>query len=63
LFRYSLEPGLVDANRKATNGNFALGNARFSNQITSMLGRRVKPGRSGHPRKQPGLASLDLELG
>jgi putative transposase len=30
LFRYELEPGLVDEIRRATNGNFALGDARFS---------------------------------
>ncbi len=29
LFRYNLEPGLVDEIRKATNGNFVLGNDRF----------------------------------
>ena len=29
LFRYELDPGVVDAIRKATNGNFALGDPRF----------------------------------
>ena len=51
LFRYELEPGLVDAIRKATNGNFALDDARFSEQIAQALGRRALPGRSGRPRK------------
>ena len=51
LFRHELEPGLVDAIRKATNGNFALGNARFGEQIALALGRRALPGRSGRPRK------------
>ncbi len=60
LFRYSLEPGLVDAIRKATNGNFALGDERFSDQIATMLGRRAKPGRSGRPRKQEAPESLAL---
>ena len=52
LFRYALEPGLVDEIRKATNGNFALGDARFGEQIASALGRRALPGKSGRPRKQ-----------
>lgn len=60
LFRYSLEPGLVDAIRKATNGNFALGDARFGDQIADMLGRRTQPGRSGRPRKHDEPASLEL---
>lgn len=33
LFRYDLEPGLVDQIRKATNGNFALGDTRFGDHI------------------------------
>lgn len=49
LFRYELEPGLVDEIRRATNGNFALGNARFSAEVAAMLGRRVTPGRAGRP--------------
>jgi putative transposase len=51
LFRYELEPGLVDEIRRATNGNFALGNARFAAHISAALGRRVTPGQSGRPRK------------
>lgn len=35
LFRYELEPGLVDEIRRATNGNYALGNAAFAAQVTS----------------------------
>jgi len=49
LFRYELEPGLVDEIRRATNGNFALGNARFSAEVASLLGRRVTPGQAGRP--------------
>ena len=51
LFRYELEPGLVDEIRRATNGNFALGSTLFSEQIATALGRRVTPGKSGRPRK------------
>jgi len=52
LFRDQLDPGLVDEIRKATNGNFALGNQRFAAQIATMLGRRVTPAKAGRPRKQ-----------
>lgn len=51
LFRFQLDPGLVDDIRRATNGNFALGNERFSAEVSAMLGRRVVPGMSGRPRK------------
>jgi putative transposase len=51
LFRHELEPGLVDAIRKATNGNFALGDERFGAHIAHALGRRVQPGKAGRPRK------------
>ncbi len=60
LFRSELEPGLVDSIRRATNGNFALGDERFAARISAALGRRVVPGRSGRPRKEaePGSAEL-----
>ena len=51
LFRYQLDPGLVDSIRRATNGNYALGDARFAEQISKALGRRVVPGQAGRPRK------------
>lgn len=51
LFHDELEPGLVDAIRQATNGNFALGDSSFGDQIALTLGRRVQPGKSGRPRK------------
>ena len=51
LFRYELEPGLVDQIRKATNGNFLLGDTRFAAGIEATLGRRVLPGKSGRPCK------------
>lgn len=56
LFRHELEPGLVDEIRKATNGNFALGDNRFAAEIGAALGRRVVPGKSGRP---PGAAKVD----
>ena len=60
LFRYHLEPGLVDAIRRATNGNFALGNERFGEQIASALGRRAQPGRSGRPKGKEKLETSDF---
>lgn len=60
LFRYELEPGLVDDIRRATNGNYALGNANFAGQIAAALGRRVTPGKSGRPGKADEPASGGL---
>lgn len=51
LFRYELEPGLVDEIRRATNGNYALGNERFAEQVSAALGLRSTPGKSGRPGK------------
>ena len=51
LFRYNLEPDLVDEIREATNGNFVLGNYRFKEEISKALGRRVQPGKAGRPVK------------
>lgn len=53
LFRYQLEPKVVDAIREAANGNDALGDTRIVADITEMLGRRVMPGVSDRPRKAP----------
>lgn len=52
LFRYELESGEIEKIRKATNGNFALGNNRFKEEISEMLGRRVTPGKAGRPKKK-----------
>ncbi|MGD8312577.1 MAG: transposase [Gammaproteobacteria bacterium] len=51
LFRHHLEPGLVDEIRQATNGNYALGNSRFTREIETKLQRRVIPGNPGRPIK------------
>ena len=60
LFRYQLDPGVVDAIRQATNGNYALGDPRFADDIAKALGRRVIPGVSGRPKKMPQPESGDL---
>ena len=51
LFRYQLDPQIVDQIRSATNSNYALGDSRFHDQIAETLGRRVTPGKPGRPRK------------
>jgi putative transposase len=60
LFRHELEPALVDQIRRATNGNFALGNERFATDAAATLGRRVLPGRPGRPKKLAAPESGDL---
>jgi len=51
---------LEDDIRRATNGNFALGNERFADEVAAALRRRAVPGAPGRPRKQLGPASGDL---
>lgn len=60
LFRHELVPGLVDQIRRATNGNYVLGDVRFGDEIAAMLKRRVTPGKSGRPRKAAVPESLGL---
>jgi putative transposase len=60
LFRYQLDPGMIDAIRVATNSNDALGSPKFQAQVAVALGRRVTPGESGRPRKRKQLDSRDL---
>jgi REP-associated tyrosine transposase len=52
LFRYELDSEEIDKIRKAVNGNFALGNKQFEEEISQMLGRRVSRGKAGRPRKK-----------
>ena len=47
LFEGQLEPSVLDQLRTATNGNFALGNPSFTEQIAAALGRSVVPRRPG----------------
>lgn len=57
LFRYQLDPGLVDEIRDATNGNYALGDDRFHRQIENALQRRATRGRPGRPRRKSDVES------
>lgn len=51
LFQTQLAPGVVDAIRRASNGNFALGDEHFGERIAGALGRRATPGKAGRPRR------------
>ncbi len=41
LFRYQIDPGLVDEIPEATKGNYALGSSRFQDPVAKALGRRM----------------------
>jgi REP-associated tyrosine transposase len=49
LLQAHLEPELIDEIRLATNGNYVLGDSRFSAEVEAMLQRRVTPGKAGRP--------------
>ncbi len=51
LFRAALDERFVDGLRAATNGGWALGDARFKQRIAKALGRRVAPLPKGRPAK------------
>jgi putative transposase len=51
LFRPALDPAFIAALRLATNGGWALGDARFKRHIAKAAGRRVVPLPKGRPRK------------
>ena len=52
LFRAHVDEALVDEIRGATNGNFALGDAKFQKRIETALGRRAVRGVTGRPAKE-----------
>lgn len=49
LFNAHLDPKLIGQIRDATNGNYALGNQRFEEEVAGMLRQRVSRGKSGRP--------------
>ena len=57
LFRAHVEEALLDEIRAATNGNYALGNARFQAKVEAKLGQRAVRGVAGRPR----AAALDTD--
>lgn len=51
LFKGGLEPRLVNNIREATNGNFVLGDSRFTEEISDALKQRVVRRKAGRPVK------------
>lgn len=51
-FRDEPAPDFLEDIRRATNGNFALGDRGFQARIAGALGRRVTPGKPGRPRRK-----------
>jgi hypothetical protein len=51
----------IEEIRKATDGNFALGDERFRRDLAAKLGRRVEPGKAGRRTKGPNVDE-QLEL-
>lgn len=51
LFEYELEPEALESIRRATNGNFALGDIQFVKYAVDVLARYVAPRSGGRPRK------------
>lgn len=60
IFRYELDPGMIDQIRQATNGNVALGDSRFIADIERALGRRVTRGKPGRPFKRDDAVSAEM---
>ncbi len=52
LFAETLGTEVLETIRSTTNACRVLGNDRFKDQIERMLGRSVRPGKSGRPRTQ-----------
>jgi putative transposase len=51
LFADEIAPELLELVRNTTNACQVLGNGEFKDQIEAMLGRSVRPGKSGRPPK------------
>jgi putative transposase len=54
LFKTRLDSQTVTEIREATNGNYALGNERFREEIAQTLRRRASRGKSGRPARNSG---------
>jgi putative transposase len=52
LFRSALDKAFIEALREATNGGWALGDARFKRRIAKAAGRRAAPLPKGRPVKR-----------
>lgn len=51
LFRYELDPGLVDEIRRITHGGLVLGSDCFAKEVAVLAGRRTQRGLAGRPCK------------
>lgn len=51
LFVDTIAPEMLSTIRNTTNACLVLGNDRFKDQIEALLGRSVRPGKDGRPRK------------
>ena len=51
LFRAHIDEARIGEIRQATNGNYALGNTRFKEEIEQALKRRAAPGKRGRPSR------------
>lgn len=60
LFTAHLGENMIECIREATNGNFALGNDRFKEEVEQMLQRRARRGKPGRPRKQSDIEPFEL---
>ena len=58
LFEEAIGKRELRAIRDCANASQVLGNSRFKDQLEAMLGRSVRPGRSGRPRKHEGGKSV-----
>lgn len=54
FFNDSIAPETLTTIRNTSNACLVLGNERFKDQIETMLGRSVRPGRCGRPKKPRG---------
>ena len=62
LFRFQLDPGLIDEIRTATRHGLVIGSERFKDEIEALLKRRVTPPRRGRPVKRGGNGSAREQL-
>ena len=54
LFSAHIDPAYIAEIRAAINGNYVLGDNRFTEEISRMLERRVTPGKAGRPARDGG---------
>ena len=52
LFKVHIDAEIIKDIRRSTNGNYALVNNRFKEEISVMLKQRVSPGKAGRPSKE-----------